>query len=177
MFRHGTTYRSNCDGIATQPSELCPAVVWKSVHTDQARQRPPFTQQLLKSDIAQETQASQCVKNDLASLLPASRQTTDDDLEAPALSPILDRADVEVDMRWTTDIQKWIDEEVDVDRLAAIHDLLWIVGWPRLPCPLHEQCLLSRDIMVTEKLDLHLVWTTNRIFIKPLPRFLLNPRF
>lgn len=46
------------------------------------------------------------------------------------------------------------------------------------PRPLHQQQhLLNRQIVITEKLDLHLVWTTDRIFIKPLPRFILDPRF
>ncbi|EXA53648.1 hypothetical protein FOVG_01383 [Fusarium oxysporum f. sp. pisi HDV247] len=30
---------------------------------------------------------------------------------------------------------------------------------------------------ITEQMDMHLVWTTGRIFIKPIPRFLLEPRF
>jgi hypothetical protein len=31
--------------------------------------------------------------------------------------------------------------------------------------------------VVSEQLDLHLVWSPSRIFIKPLPRFLLSPHF
>jgi hypothetical protein len=45
------------------------------------------------------------------------------------------------------------------------------------PRPLHYQLLLRREIMVAEQMDMHLVWTTGRIFIKPVPRFLLHPRF
>lgn len=45
------------------------------------------------------------------------------------------------------------------------------------PRPLHYQLLLSREILVTEQMDMHLVWTTGRIFLKPIPRFLLEPRF
>ncbi|KDN59866.1 hypothetical protein CSUB01_11035 [Colletotrichum sublineola] len=113
----------------------------------------------------------------LTSLLPASGRTTDDDVVAPALPPIRDRADVEVDMHRLADIHDWIDKEVDLRRLAAIHGWLWIVGRPMPPRALHQQRLLNREIVITEKLDLHLVWATGRIFIKPLPRFLLEPRF
>ncbi|GKT50173.1 uncharacterized protein ColSpa_10354 [Colletotrichum spaethianum] len=80
-------------------------------------------------------------------------------------------------MRRLADIHDWIDEEVDLRRLAAIHDWLWMVGRPMPPRALHQQRLLNREIAITEKLDLHLVWTTGRIFIKPLPRFFLEPRF
>lgn len=45
------------------------------------------------------------------------------------------------------------------------------------PRPLHHQRLLNREITVTERLDMHLLWGNGRIFIKPLPRFLLEPRF
>jgi hypothetical protein len=44
-----------------------------------------------------------------------------------------------------------------------------------LPRPLHYQLLLSREIFVTEQMDMHLVWTTGRIFLKPIPGFLLEP--
>ena len=45
------------------------------------------------------------------------------------------------------------------------------------PRALHYQLLLSREILITEQMDMHLVWTTGRIFLKPIPRFLLEPRF
>ncbi|KAI4858955.1 hypothetical protein F4820DRAFT_193497 [Hypoxylon rubiginosum] len=43
--------------------------------------------------------------------------------------------------------------------------------------PLHHQLLLDRDVVIAEQMDLHLVWTPGRIFLKPLPPFLLEPRF
>ncbi|KAK1656685.1 hypothetical protein BDP55DRAFT_688225 [Colletotrichum godetiae] len=45
------------------------------------------------------------------------------------------------------------------------------------PRSLHYQRLLNREVIITEKLDMHLVWTNGRIFIKPLPRYLLEQRF
>ncbi|KAF6786369.1 hypothetical protein CSOJ01_15446, partial [Colletotrichum sojae] len=136
-----------------------------------ASQGPPFTQQLLANNGAYGTEI------ELTSLLPASKRTKEDDLEAPAFSPILDGANSEIDRVQVAAIHDWIDEETDLHRLGAIHNWLWIVGRPMPPRPLHQQRLLNREITITEKMDLHLVWTTDRIFIKPLPRFLLEPRF
>lgn len=103
--------------------------------------------------------ASQDAQTDLANLLPASYRTAEDDLTAPG------------------PISEAVDAELDLSRLTAVHDYLWLAGRPMPPRPLHQQLLLKRQIAVTEKLDLHLVWGHGRIFIKPLPRFLLEPRF
>lgn len=45
------------------------------------------------------------------------------------------------------------------------------------PRPLHQQRVMLRDIVLTEQPDLHMVWSGGRIFIKPLPRYLLDHRF
>lgn len=112
----------------------------------------------------------------LMSLLPASRRTCEDDLEAFDTE---NHASVETgaDPCFLAAIHDWIDKETDLTRLAAIHNSLWVVGRPVPPRPLHYQRLLGRQVVITERLDLHLVWTKDRIFIKPLPRFLLEPFF
>ncbi len=51
---------------------------------------------------------------------------------------------------------------------------MWIVGLPSSPRSLHMQRIKYREIVVAEQLDLHLVWSPSRIFVKPLPRFLLS---
>ncbi|RDL41704.1 Uncharacterized protein BP5553_01683 [Venustampulla echinocandica] len=43
--------------------------------------------------------------------------------------------------------------------------------------PLHRQLVKGRKIIVTEEPRLHLVWFHDRIFIKPLPKYLLSYRF
>ncbi|KAF2478345.1 uncharacterized protein BDR25DRAFT_321366 [Lindgomyces ingoldianus] len=43
--------------------------------------------------------------------------------------------------------------------------------------PLHRQRVKGREIILTEEPRLHLVWIHHRIFIKPLPRYLLSHRF
>jgi hypothetical protein len=42
---------------------------------------------------------------------------------------------------------------------------------------LYYQKFLRREIVIVEDLHLHLVWARSRIFIKPLPDFLLNYDF
>lgn len=114
----------------------------------------------MKCENEQETDASQRVTEELSSLLPASHRTASDDLAALA-----------------RDFTSCVDEELDLQRLARIHGCLWVAGRPMPPRPLHYQQLLGRAILITERIDMHLVWTTGRIFIKPIPRFLLEPRF
>ncbi|KAF2022641.1 hypothetical protein EK21DRAFT_105676 [Setomelanomma holmii] len=43
--------------------------------------------------------------------------------------------------------------------------------------PLHRQRVKGREIIVTEDARLHLVWIHDRIFIKPIPRYLLSHSF
>ena len=64
--------------------------------------------------------------------------------------------------------------ELDLSRLNNVHHLLWLAGLTRPARPLHRQELIGRKIIVTEQADLHLVWLKSRIFIKPLPAFLLH---
>ncbi|KAL6918497.1 hypothetical protein ACHAP8_009910 [Fusarium lateritium] len=134
---------------------------------------PPFKQHLLKKTNAQEHEDLQVSEDDLTSLLPASRRTEHDDLTAYiSASPGFTCNEDGVHQ-----LTKILDEELNLDRLTRIHDWLWIAGRPRPPHPLHEHCMISRKIIITEKLDLHLVWDTGYIFIKPLSRFLLEPCF
>jgi hypothetical protein len=67
-----------------------------------------------------------------------------------------------------------IAKELDLRRLTEVSSWLWFAGRLEPPRPLHLQLLLGRTITCTEQMDLHLIWSTNRIFIKPIPRFLLN---
>jgi uncharacterized membrane protein YidH (DUF202 family) len=64
----------------------------------------------------------------------------------------------------------------DLDRMA---DRLWWMS----KCdsanisPLHRQLVKRRSIVVTEDPKLHLVWIQDRIFVKPLPRYLTSHTF
>jgi hypothetical protein len=75
------------------------------------------------------------------------------------------------------DVRAFLDSDLDVDRLNDIHRWLWLAGLPSAPRPLHYQTMKKREIVVAEQLDLHLVWSPARIFIKPVPKYLLCADF
>lgn len=77
-------------------------------------------------------------------------------------------------LRPKDNILSYLTLEMDVSRLNRIHKHLWLAGLPKGARPLHRQKLIGREISVTEQADLHLVWSESRIFIKPLPMFLLT---
>ncbi|KAF3929711.1 hypothetical protein AA313_de0207355 [Arthrobotrys entomopaga] len=72
---------------------------------------------------------------------------------------------------------EFLQRELLVRRLDAIQDHLWFVGRPMPPRPLHYQIVLSRTIVISENMDQHLVWTGTRIFLKPIPAYLLETGF
>ncbi|KAH7215367.1 hypothetical protein DER44DRAFT_158222 [Fusarium oxysporum] len=131
-----------------------------SVMARQRSRSPPFSIQLLEREHDRGAYASRRDNEHLLSLLPASYRTESDDLAAPARH-----------------VAACVDKELDLRRLTSVGGWLWVAGRPMPPRPLHYQILLSRDILIAEWMDMHLVWTTGRIFIKPIPRFLLEPRF
>ncbi|KAH9873092.1 hypothetical protein J1614_005489 [Plenodomus biglobosus] len=67
--------------------------------------------------------------------------------------------------------------ELRLDRLHRIHSLLWVAGQPMPPHPLHQQLLQDHEICISERMDLHLILTKKLIYMKPIPRFLLEPHF
>jgi hypothetical protein len=64
----------------------------------------------------------------------------------------------------------------DLDRMAP---RLWIMTTLSSANinPLHRQRVKGREIIITEEARLHLVWIHDRIFIKPIPRYLLSYGF
>ncbi|KAK4451192.1 hypothetical protein QBC34DRAFT_58897 [Podospora aff. communis PSN243] len=91
---------------------------------------------------------------------PASYRVGNDEIRAPVI-PDLDI----------------ISRELNVKRLHDIIRLLWLAGRPVPPRPLHYQLALGRSITITERMESHLVWGSGRIFLKPVPRYLLMPEF
>jgi hypothetical protein len=116
----------------------------------------PFTTRVLGTHTDQ--QDAQEIQDGSAQL-PASRRTKSDHVVVP-------RADTD-----------FLRGELLVNRLNAVQDWLWICGRPMPPRPLHHQVVISREITITENPELHLVWSNHRIFIKPLPSWLLDPDF
>ena len=109
--------------------------------------------------IHSQTTAPPTVTTPFDSLLPATRRTSSHDIEIPTMT------------------LEYLTEELCTKRLDDIINHLWMVGRPMPPRPLHYQRLLNREIFVTERMDMHLVWTDGRIFLKPIPSLLLDLRF
>ncbi|KAF7502800.1 hypothetical protein GJ744_005037 [Endocarpon pusillum] len=114
----------------------------------------PAGKQLAKSNNANLTDQH------ILAMIPASYRTKSGDLVPPKLDDV-----------------SWIENELDVHRLHRVKGWYWVVGRPTPPRPLHHQVLLGREVFITEQMDMHLVWTAGRMYLKPLPRFLLEPQF
>ncbi|KAM3496868.1 hypothetical protein MY10362_009763 [Beauveria mimosiformis] len=69
----------------------------------------------------------------------------------------------------------FLKQEFSLKRLYDIHSKLWRVGYKKAPRSLTVQLLQGRRIVLAESLDMHLVWDSGKIYIKPLPRYLLEP--
>ncbi|KAI0193978.1 hypothetical protein EV127DRAFT_384101 [Xylaria flabelliformis] len=98
-------------------------------------------------------------QQDFTSHLPASHRTKQDHIITPQIDA------------------NFLGGELLVNRINSVQDWLWICGRPMPPRPLHHQVLVSREITVTESPELHLLWSNHRIFLKPLPSWLLDPGF
>lgn len=110
-----------------------------------------------------------CFTNDL--ILPATYQTqsrADIPLNAGIRTVVTGLNRVE------DNIRTFYANELDVSRLNLVHDHLWLAGLERAARPLHQQISIGRELILTEAADLHLLWAGNRIYVKPLPEFLLS---
>ncbi|RAH73010.1 uncharacterized protein BO66DRAFT_465508 [Aspergillus aculeatinus CBS 121060] len=75
------------------------------------------------------------------------------------------------------DVSSFVLADLDVSRLNAMHSHLWYAGRARCCQALHRQRMIDRQIVITEQADLHMVWYESRIFLKPVPRYLLDHQF
>jgi hypothetical protein len=76
-------------------------------------------------------------------------------------------------------MRQFLEQELWCKDLETMAPRLWIMTTFSSANinPLHRQRVKGREIVVTEEPRLHLVWIHNRIFVKPLPRFLLSQTF
>lgn len=72
---------------------------------------------------------------------------------------------------------QFLENELSVEKLNSIHSSLWKAGRPMPARNLGYQLVLSREVVLTEEMGLHMVWRSKRIYIKPLAKFLLAPEF
>ncbi|QYS93293.1 hypothetical protein H0G86_000674 [Trichoderma simmonsii] len=74
-------------------------------------------------------------------------------------------------------VQHFLKDDLNIERLEEASTYFSILGKAKPPQALHHQQALGLEILVTEKMDTHLLWTKGKIFIKPFPRYLLDPEF
>lgn len=74
-------------------------------------------------------------------------------------------------------VLEFLHNELSTIRLESMSWALFLVSKRRNISPLHHQSIKGRQILITERPDLHLVWHYNRIFIKPIPLCLLSYGF
>ncbi|EKG15401.1 hypothetical protein MPH_07452 [Macrophomina phaseolina MS6] len=73
----------------------------------------------------------------------------------------------------------FLTEELECANLDTIADRLWLMSTQSSGniSPLHRQRVKDREIIITEEPKLHLLWFYNKVYIKPLPRYLLSHSF
>jgi hypothetical protein len=78
-----------------------------------------------------------------------------------------------------TCIRQFLHRDLWSEDLEGIAPHLWIMTTPSSANvnPLHRQRVKGCEIIVTEEARLHLVWIHDRIFVKPIPRYLLSHDF
>ena len=67
--------------------------------------------------------------------------------------------------------------EYSQQKLNDIHSHLWSAGSKGNISALHHQKVLCREVVLSERSDLHLVWFDRIIYIQPLPISFLNHNF
>ncbi|KAH6625520.1 hypothetical protein C7974DRAFT_396216 [Boeremia exigua] len=76
-------------------------------------------------------------------------------------------------------LRVFLEDDLCSQDLETMAPRLWILTTPSSDNinALHRQWVKGREIIVTEEPRLHLVWIHHRIFIKPIPRYLLSYEF
>lgn len=78
-----------------------------------------------------------------------------------------------------SDVRDYLTKQLEVLVLDELYDKLWLFARKSGQSidPLYAQKVKGRDIVPTEDARLHLVWGSGKIYIKPVPVFLLNYEF
>lgn len=74
-------------------------------------------------------------------------------------------------------VAEFLERELETRRLDNLYHHLWLVSGKHNVSPLHHQAIKGRQIIITERPDLHLIWFYNLIYIKPIPLCLMNYAF
>ena len=76
----------------------------------------------------------------------------------------------------TTELRTFLSKDLRAPILEALSHRLWWMSTQSSAhvWPLHHQAVKLRNIVISENPELHLIWYYDRIFIKPLPKYLLS---
>ncbi|KAF8533326.1 hypothetical protein BDD12DRAFT_646409, partial [Trichophaea hybrida] len=74
-------------------------------------------------------------------------------------------------------VQSYLLKSFSVQVLNKLHRHLWWAGRPNNIHALHFHPFNGRNIIVIELSKLHLLWYEDKIFLKPLPEYLLSTEF
>lgn len=77
----------------------------------------------------------------------------------------------------TSAVPQCLTQELSIDRLNTLHRHIWWAGRPTPARPLHRQAMLGRSLVPTNQARYHLLWRRQKIFVKPLPGYLLDYGF
>ncbi|KAH6851069.1 hypothetical protein B0I37DRAFT_414418 [Chaetomium sp. MPI-CAGE-AT-0009] len=106
-------------------------------------------------------------------------ESAPDDTFTTTLPTILIDPTTEQILPTTSHIQTFLKTDLSFTKLDAAYPHLWWAGRQFPARPLHRQVHeLGRTVAPTRRADLHLVWCprTRRVFVKPLPAYLLSHR-
>ncbi|KAF5877797.1 uncharacterized protein Bfra_002165 [Botrytis fragariae] len=98
---------------------------------------------------------------------------------APAISTMRLPGQPRIYISQHTKVDDFLKQEFLLKDLEEISPHLWMMSKhdSKSISPLHRQKVKGREIVITEDPRLHLVWYHDRIFIKPLPKYLLSHHF
>jgi hypothetical protein len=74
----------------------------------------------------------------------------------------------------SSSFRAYLQHDLNVLRLTKVHKHLWLAGLPQISRTLHSHIMIGRQVLVTERADLHLVWQSNTVYLKPLPDYLMD---
>lgn len=74
-------------------------------------------------------------------------------------------------------VQQRLQADLSTERLRLLYSILFLTSRPENISPLHHQAIKRRNILITEQPDMHLLWYYDRIFIKPIPKYLFSAHF
>lgn len=128
----------------------------------------PFQQNVLEIEVVEGERTTKAPE--LKNLFPATYRCGD--LKANIGVPKLNHPEL-----CDENFLKFLEEDLNLQDIEKVKPHMFFVGRPSPPRPLTYQNSHGREITITEQMGLHLVWYGNRMFVKPIPEYLLDPSF